>query len=29
MFKSPLVIQVSDVFGVVKFKPIEEWSKQQ
>ena len=25
MFKSPLVIEISNVFGFVTFKPTKEW----
>jgi hypothetical protein len=29
MFKSPLVIEISDIVGIVTIKPIETWSEQQ
>lgn len=29
MFKSPLVIEISDVFGFVKFKPKSKWLEKQ
>ena len=28
MFKSPLVIEISDVFGFVTFKPMNEWDDE-
>lgn len=28
MFKSPLIIEISDVFGFVTFKPMDEWDDE-
>ena len=29
MFKSPLVIEIEDVFGFIEFKPHDQWSDDQ
>ena len=28
MFKSPLVVEIEDVFGLVKMKKMENWSEE-
>ena len=28
MFKSPLVIEIEDIFGLVNFNPIENWNTE-